>query len=1036
MTLGVLGLFALGSFLPSLTKDTTSDAFIPVDNPARVYREEVKERFGLSDPIVIAVSNPGEQGVFEPDTLKLVDWLTRAMQDVPNIDPERVYSLATENNIEGTEDGMIVTAFYDPFPESLEQAQAIWTAIQDFPLYLGSMVADDGKGTLVIAEVLNEFDTEATYTQIVDIVARAPIPDGVELHVAGEAAVVGYLGRYIDADARRLNPMAGITIMIILFVAFRTLRGALVPGIVIAAAVLGALGLMVAFGVPFFVITNAITVVLIGIAVADSVHVFTQYYKEIADDPAIDRQDAITRAMVEMWRPITLTTLTTMAGFMGLYLAATMPPLKYFGLFAAAGVGFAWLYSITVMPALMMYLKPKPSPAYQAGSPTGDVFARMMTIMGSWVLTHSRLTIGICTVGIVLGALAASQVRIDQNSITNFHPDEPIVKADNFVNEHFDGTTVMDIVVETEEVEGLFNPHYLRKIEAFQTFMEAHEGVGGTTSIVDYLKQMNRSINEGDKAQYALVDDATTNAQLFLVYSASGDPTDFEEEIDYDYQRANIRVNLTSGWYSDNAPLVEAFQNYVDSEFNEPGLKATLSGRAMVNDAWIGTIEGSHFRSVGIALVLILGMAIIVFRSFVAGILTLIPVMGAILFVYGYLVVNDIAIGVGASMFASVAIGLGVDFAIHTIDRMRQACALNPDVDQALASLYPHTGRALLFNLLAISLGFGVLLLSKVVPLSLFGMIVGLAVLTSFILSLTLLPALIKELKPRFIHGLANGKTTRRTQNTVAAVIAALLVGGSLTQDARAESMEAVAELSGKEIMVRVDERPEGEWVTRRLRMELTDRGGRQRTRDTIGYRRYYGAERRTVLFYTEPANLKNTAFLTWDYPEADKDDDQWLYLPAVRKIRRISASNRGDYFLGTDFTFEDIKREGKGYRHDFTHERTGVSEVRGTPCIVIDGQPRTEAIGRELGYSRSLSCVDPATWMILTTELWDIRGNRLKTIRLDRIEEIDGIWTATIIHIQNHKTGHQTRFIFSDVDYKAPVDDKWFETRRLTRGH
>jgi len=378
----VVGLLALGSFLPSLTKDTTSDAFIPVDNPARVYREEVKERFGLSDPIVIAVSNPGEHGVFEPDTLKLIDWLTRAMQDVPNIDPERVFSLATENNIEGTEDGMIVTAFYDPFPESLEQAQTIWTEIQDFPLYLGSMVADDGKGTLVIAEVLDESDTEATYTQTMDIVARAPIPEGVELHVAGEAAVAGYLGRYIDADALRLNPMAGITIMIVLFVAFRTFRAALVPGIVIAAATLGGLGLMAAFGVPFFVITNAIPVVLIGIAVTDSVHVFAQYYKEIADDPAIDRQDAITRAMVEMWRPITLTTLTTMAGFFGLYLAATMPPLKYFGLFAAAGVGFAWLYSITVMPALMMYLKPKPSPAYQVGSPTGDVFARVMTIMG------------------------------------------------------------------------------------------------------------------------------------------------------------------------------------------------------------------------------------------------------------------------------------------------------------------------------------------------------------------------------------------------------------------------------------------------------------------------------------------------------------------------------------------------------------------------------------------------------------------------------------------------------------------------------
>ena len=116
VTLGVLGLLPFASFLPSLTKDTTSDAFIAEDNSARVYREEVKDRFGLSDPIVIAVSNTGPNGVFEPKTLALVEWLTRAMQDVPNIGPDRVYSLATESNIEGTEDGMLVTAFYESPP--------------------------------------------------------------------------------------------------------------------------------------------------------------------------------------------------------------------------------------------------------------------------------------------------------------------------------------------------------------------------------------------------------------------------------------------------------------------------------------------------------------------------------------------------------------------------------------------------------------------------------------------------------------------------------------------------------------------------------------------------------------------------------------------------------------------------------------------------------------------------------------------------------------------------------------------------------
>ena len=92
--------------------------------------------------------------------------------------------------------------------------------------------------------------------------------------------------------------------------------------------------------------------------------------------------------------------------------------------------------------------------------------------------------------------------------------------------------------------------------------------------------------------------------------------------------------------------------------------------------------------------------------------------------------------------------------------------------------------------------------------------------------------------------------------------------------------------------------------------MELIDRRGKSRVRETMGYRRYYGEEKRTVLFYQSPTNVRGTGFLTYDYPNADTDDDQWLYLPALRKVRRISSSDRGDYFLGTDFTYEDIKKE------------------------------------------------------------------------------------------------------------------------------
>ena len=102
---------------------------------------------------------------------------------------------------------------------------------------------------------------------------------------------------------------------------------------------------------------------------------------------------------------------------------------------------------------------------------------------------------------------------------------------------------------------------------------------------------MNRSLNEGKRDEYRLVDDELLNAQLFLLYSTSGDPTDFEEEIDYDYQKANIRVTLASVGYQDLKPLVASFNDYIQREFNEPGLKATVSGRVMITYEWVDYVR-------------------------------------------------------------------------------------------------------------------------------------------------------------------------------------------------------------------------------------------------------------------------------------------------------------------------------------------------------------------------------------------------------------------------------------------------------------
>lgn len=236
-------------------------------------------------------------------------------------------------------------------------------------------------------------------------------------------------------------------------------------------------------------------------------------------------------------------------------------------------------------------------------------------------------------------------------------------------------------------------------------------------------------------------------------------------------------------------------------------------------------------------------------------------------------------------------------------------------------------------------------------------------------------------------------------------------------------------------IVQKTQDRHDGDWVSQDLTFELTDRRGKTRVNVTRAFRKDYGATEKQAIFYQSPTNVKGTAFLTYDYPEQDKDDDQWLYLPALRKTRRISASDKGDYFLGTDLTYEDIKLGPKLSKYDYDYQVIRTEMVEGHLTYLIEGKPKTERLQKELGYSKVQSWVDASIWMIRKAEFWDVAGNHLKSLEVKDIEKIQGIWTAQSFFIKNHKTNHQTRLRFTNIDYQAVVEDGVFTEEALVNG-
>jgi outer membrane lipoprotein-sorting protein len=239
---------------------------------------------------------------------------------------------------------------------------------------------------------------------------------------------------------------------------------------------------------------------------------------------------------------------------------------------------------------------------------------------------------------------------------------------------------------------------------------------------------------------------------------------------------------------------------------------------------------------------------------------------------------------------------------------------------------------------------------------------------------------------------------------------------------------------SGDEIAQKINARDEGKQMIQDFSMELIDKSGKKQSRDTKIYRKDYKDQRKSIIIYNNPSNVKGTGFMSYDY-NTIKEDDQWLYLPALRKTRRISASNRGDYFLGTDFTYEDIKLGTKVSITDYKRKTLKEETIDGHKCYLVESIPLNDKIAKELGYSKVHQWVDAQIWLIRKAQYWDVGGNLLKTTLITEVKPVQGIWTIHKLQAENHKTNHKTNIVFKNVNYQVNVSDNIFTEESLERG-
>jgi len=750
--------------LPRLEKDTSISAFIPAGHPSLIANDSVKETFGLADAVAIAVVMPEGSDVFQPDVLTLLETISERLADIENLREDRIASIASESSIAGDAGAVNVDAYlpyFDGLPGEWTEDDFAATAesrrrLLAMPPHIGTLVSADHRAAIVMAEMRDEeraLDTWQAVDALVNEFGSGAEELGAELYLAGPGAVSGYFSAYINKDVRTLLPIGFLLVLLFIFLAFLRLRALIGPMFVVIGAVGGALGVMGWMGVDYFAITNSLPVILVAIAVADAIHVLSAYYEGRQNAPEATNRELVVSAMTDMTRPIVLTTLTTMAGFAGLGMVSVMPPIQYFAWFAMLGVALACVYTLVLMPALLVLCSPGESPAFRrwqnSGASQGDWLGRGLLSVtrrarkgGLWVVAGFVI--------VACGSLTLAQdLRIDRSQVENFRPDEPLRIADEYINELFVGTGFLNVVVTSDEPGGLLGSQQMQAVAELQAAFDEVVHVQKTVSIVDYLSLLHSALEQQEPGQVRVLPNAEDAlAQYLLVYEASGSPTDFEEEISADYSSALIRGFLNVHRFSESKLSVDALNSILAERrgsLAKLGLTAVVAGDVNITYHWMTRLIDSHFSGIGLALLLVFGMASLMFRSVFWGLLAVLPVAMTVLAVYAVMALLDISLDPPSSMFAAIAIGVGVDFSIHLLDRLRAAAdESDGQLSNALTIAVPGTARACLFNALALAVGFLVLTLSLLPTLQRFGGFIALAAVMSFVTSLLLVPAVLE----------------------------------------------------------------------------------------------------------------------------------------------------------------------------------------------------------------------------------------------------------------------------------------------------
>ena len=718
----IIGTLFLGSQISKLTIDADILSSLPDDDKNALLLKRIGEKFGGNRMGIVILET---DNIYQTKVIEHVRDLTDTIAKIDGI--SSVSSLSNIINIKGGDMGIEVGGLVDEYdlPETEEDFQLLKTNIESNAMYKGSIVSEDMTSTLIIFTLEDTANVNEVARTVIDKSQALQLPE--KLYYIGSPMLITYIAELMKNDLTKLLPLAFLLIAIILFLSFRSISGVLLPLITAVIAIIWTLGVMSLFGYSMSMISNNIPIILLAVGSAYTIHVVNR----INELKSADTPNVVTTALNYVMIPVFLAAITTVIGFVSFIFGAYLEMIVEFGIFTAFGTFIACLISIFFVPAVIEIFPKGKKAINPDASKNAFITNYILVPLKSGLFKNPKLILGLWIFLLGVSVIGIFSIKRSVDIQEYFKKGNPTREAERIMVEKFGGTKPVFMLFKGD----MQNPEVLKTMMAASAYMENSPDIYTSMSVAKLIAEINFAIM-GDRE---VPEEQDMIEQLWFLLDGNETMKRFVSE---DLTEGIIISKFKS---PDNQAKKEfaAYMNLFIEEHSTEACEIQITGMPFVDITMDRSLINSQLGSISIAIIFVIFIVGFMFRSARNGLFATIPIIAAIIILFGVMGLTGISLNIATVLVASVALGIGIDYSIHIISHFNDSFKKHNDALKAIDDAILISGKAIVINVISVSVGFLVLVFSDMVPLQYFGILIALSMVSSSLGAITLLPSIL-----------------------------------------------------------------------------------------------------------------------------------------------------------------------------------------------------------------------------------------------------------------------------------------------------